>query len=157
MKKSIKSTTAIVQPKFKSHYNSHFFPKQKEIVNQTQPSLTVPNQSMTIQEIYKRFASGRPLSGVSDRDYDYDGVNQHGFDFDDIMPDISKMDLADRQEILENAKLELDEVKRRLDSIARARKQQADKKQADLEKKIKELEDRQNTQSGQNTQNAEKS
>jgi len=138
-----------IQFNFQTHYKNHSNQKEKE---STQPSLTVPNQSMTIREIYQRYASGRSLSGVANPVYDYDGNSKYEIDFDDYMPDISKMDLADRQEIMESAKEQLDEVKKRLNAVAAARKREASDKEAELLKKIKKLEENQATQSGQSTQ-----
>jgi len=138
--------------KFQSHYNSKTFPKNRTEKESLQPSLTVPNQSMTITEIYKRYVSGRSLSGVANPVYDYDGTSPYDIDFDDYMPDISKMDLADRQEILESAKQQLDEVKKRLNAVASARKREATNREAELLKKIEKLEQNQATQTGQSTQ-----
>lgn len=140
-----------VAPHFQTHYINHS--NQKEKVS-TLPSETVPNQSMTITEIYKRYASGRSLSGIKNPVYDDDGNRGFDLTFDDYMPDLTKMDLADRQEIMENAREQLEEVKKRLNGIASARKKQASDKEAELQKRIKALEANQKeaTPSGQSTQ-----
>lgn len=130
-------------PKFKNHHNAEKFSFGYEFVDTTIPDSAVPNQAMTIREIYSRFASGRSLSGVKTPEYDDDGSRLVELSLDDYMPDLNTIDLADRQEILENAKIQLDTVKKKLDGIAKARKQQRDNEVKDLQKRIKELEQKQ--------------
>ena len=96
-------------------------------------SNTVPNQSLTIAEIYRRYASGRPLSGVKAPIFDDDGEG-HELGFDDFLPDMTKMDLADRQALLEAAKEHMEDVKRRLNATAEARKRQAAEKEKPTKK-----------------------
>lgn len=127
---------------FKNHHNANKFAKNMEVVDTSNPSLTIPNQSMTIQEIYQRFASGRSLSGVKSPIYDDDGSGKLELSFDDYLPNLATLDLADRQSIIENAKEQLDEVKKRLNAVASAKKQAQKKRQEDADKKIKELEER---------------
>lgn len=123
--------------KFKTQWNAAAFPKQIE--KPTGVSNTVPNQSLTIQEIYRRYASGRPLTGVKTPIFDDDGEG-HELGFDDFLPDMSKMDLADRQALLEAAKEHMDDVKRRLNATAEARKRQKEEKEKEQEKRLKALE-----------------
>lgn len=123
--------------KFQTHYAGSI-PGLEKISKK--PSNTLPNQSMTITEIYKRYASGRSLSGVRSPEYDDDGSGKLNIDFDDYMPNLETLDLADRQQILEHTRLELDEVKKRLDGIAKARKLNQSKKEAMLLKRIQDLE-----------------
>lgn len=110
------------------------------VVDKKLPSNTVPDQSLTIREIYTRYASGRSLTGTRDPQYDWKEGDPHPFTFDDIMPDIGRMDLADRQAILESAKEELDEVKKRLNNIAAAKKRDQARREAELKKRVEELE-----------------
>lgn len=133
------NTGLVVVPTFKNHHNATAFAKRYE--TPSGESQTVPNQSLTIQEIYKRYASGRPLMGNINPVYDDDGTGKITLDFDDYMPDLSRMDLADRQSIMEQAKAELDEVKKRLNATASARKQQSDKREKELLDRIKKLEE----------------
>ena len=126
--------------KFKNHYNAGTFSPGVTVIDKTIPSATVPDQSMTINEIYQRYASGRSLSGVASPVYDDDGSGKIQLDFDDYMPDIATLDLADRQHVLEHAKLELDEVKKRLDGVAKAKKLAQSKREKELQDRIAELE-----------------
>lgn len=88
----------------KNSLNADQFPKRYEIVGGV--SMTIPDQTMSIREIMKRFASGLPIDGEKVPIYDGE---------EDAMPDMSKMDLAERQEWLEQAKTELAEVKARIE------------------------------------------
>lgn len=60
-----------------------------EISNQ--PSLTVPDQSMTIAEIISRTQKGLPVSGVR--------VPMYNETEDGILPDVSKMDISEIYEL----------------------------------------------------------
>lgn len=130
----------VARPVFQTHYRRIKSSGDYEHVA-GQISQTVPNQSLTINEIYKRYASGRPLTGVRNPIFDDDGSNPHGpLDFDDYMPDINHLDLAHRQEILDNAKQSLDEMKKKLNGIAAARQSEKDKETKALLKRIADLE-----------------
>lgn len=133
-----KATTP--KPRFQSHYNATDFPDGRKEPKQTNPSLTIPNQSLTIQEIYKRYATGRPLGGSRELIYDDDGTGKMVVNFDDYMPDLGTLDLADRQEVLTRAKIELDRIKKELDGIAKARKSASEKENEELKKRLAKLE-----------------
>jgi len=111
----------------------------------TKPSQTIPDQSLTVSQIMTRYAQGRPLGGQLQTSYDQ--KENEEIDFDDYLPDLSKMDLADKHELLEKAKEHLDEVKKKLNGLKAARdkqaKEKADKLAADL-KAFKEYQDKQN-------------
>lgn len=70
----------------------------------TLPSMTVPDQVMSLKEILDRFARGLPLDGEKLPVWDGE---------DDYFPDLSKMDLVDRQEYLEATRQEIDEIRAR--------------------------------------------
>lgn len=123
---------------FKTQFNAKQYTQfDKEKVSEL-PSATVPNMALTITEIYKRYATGRPMSGVEGI-YDDDGTGQE-IDFDSYLPDLSRLDLAERQLILESAKEQLDDIKYRLESEAKARQRQKHEKDKETEKRLKELE-----------------
>lgn len=84
----------------KNSNNAQAFPKTYEI--NTKPSMTVPDQSMSVREIMTRYAKGLPLEGQKVAIWE-------GEESD--MPDISRMDLADRQEYKEAAEAELQSIK----------------------------------------------
>ncbi len=53
-------------------------------------SCTLPNQSMTVKEIYNRYVVGAPLPPMSVREWNSDPEDSRL-----VVPDFSKMDLAD--------------------------------------------------------------
>lgn len=69
------------------------------------PSMTVPDQSMPIQEVVRRFASGLPLSGSRVPGYIDD---EESFD---ALPDLKKMDLAEIQQLKEQNDQELQRIR----------------------------------------------
>lgn len=73
--------------RFKTPYNSSEFPPVLE--KNTMPSKTIPDQVMSLKEILQRFASGLPVDGGKVPMY-------YGEEFE--MPNIDKMDLAERHE-----------------------------------------------------------
>jgi hypothetical protein len=71
------------------------------------PSQTVPDQTMSIRELLKRYASGLPLGGG--REPIYEGEEGDGID-------PRRLDLAERQELEIKARQELAEIEERLKS-----------------------------------------
>lgn len=71
------------------------------------PSMTVPDQSMSLRELLDRFARGLPTGGQKTEIW-------HGEDED--MPDTSKMDLIDRMDLIEANKDFIQETKQKLQS-----------------------------------------
>lgn len=67
------------------------------------PSKTVPDQTMSMREIFERHVRGLPIEGVRVPVYDEN----------DDMPDPRTLDLADRQRIAEEAREEIAEIKKR--------------------------------------------
>lgn len=86
--------------RIKTWLNKHEFPTKGEVNNQ--PSMTVPDQTMSVQEILKRYAKGLPLDGQKIPIYDGE---------DDYLPDPRHMDLADRQELREQIESDLSDFK----------------------------------------------
>ncbi len=66
----------------------------------TMPSLTVPDQSMSIRTILERYSRGLPVGGRLDEYYDEEND----------LPDPRTLDLAERQELEELYKFELNEI-----------------------------------------------
>jgi len=89
--------------KIKTRYNSEEFPKNYE--RNTQPSKTIPDQSMSVKEIMERHARGLPTAGERVPVY---------FGEDEDMPDLKKMDLAEIQELKENAALQVTQLQDKL-------------------------------------------
>lgn len=72
--------------KVKNSLNAHEFPKNYEKI--TQPSLTVPDQTMTIREIMERYARGLSFDGTKVPLYDgeddvLNGVNWNTLDIEE--------------------------------------------------------------------------
>lgn len=78
----------------------------------TQPSETVPDQSLTVKEIYQRFASGRPLSKSR---------NLH-FTGDDFFPESRSLDLVDMHDEYLNASQARADAENKLQEQAAKRK-----------------------------------
>lgn len=91
--------------KFKNAYNSQEFPPDHE--KNGLPSLTVPNQAMSIQEIMRRFAQGLTVEG--ERVPVYNGEEE--------LPDLKRMDLVDRQEFAEHVKETITESRKKLKEL----------------------------------------
>jgi len=91
--------------KIKNMLNAHTFPKEYE--KNGQPSQTVPDQTMSIRELVRRYASGLPLGGSKEPIYE-------GEDGDGVDP--RRLDLAERQELEIAARQELAEIEERLKS-----------------------------------------
>lgn len=89
----------------------------------TQPSKTIPDQSMTIQQILLRNQQGLSLNAL-EKVPEYDGATSPD---DLVLPDLSKLDLADRQEILDQYEEMLKDVTERL----KAKKQTTPTKDVD--------------------------
>lgn len=82
-----------VLPTYKTSHNARLFPKFVEKF--TGVSQTVPDQSMTVSQLVKRFASGLPLSGVKVPLYEGEDALFAGIDF-------SKLDLAEKEQMYKN-------------------------------------------------------
>jgi len=87
--------------KIKNSLNANTF--EKKYKNFTQPSMTVPDQSMSIKTILERYARGLPVGGRLDEYYDEE----------DTLPNPLTLDLAERQELAEQYKNEINEIKSR--------------------------------------------
>lgn len=84
----------------------------------TLPSSTVPDMAMSAREILIRFAQGRPVS-VS---------NKLHYTGDEYLPDVRKMDLVERDEMIEANKSVINTLKKEIDDKVKARKALAIKK-----------------------------
>ena len=110
-------------PTIRKMYNSWMFPKRYEV--NRQPSLTVPDEAMSIQEIVNRYAHGMPLPEGKVGEY---------FGEDSELPhDMSKLDLAEREEILREVAAKRDEIiesvnKRKAEAQEKRLKQQVDQR-----------------------------
>lgn len=92
--------------KVKNSLNANTFEKKYKVF--TQPSLTVPDQSMSIKTILERYARGLPVGGRLDEYYDED----------DNLPNPLTLDLAERQELAELYTQEINEIKSRKKNVS---------------------------------------
>lgn len=88
--------------KIKNYANRDSFPKNYQTF--TQPSETIPDQTLSIRQILDRYARGIPMD-VKEPLWDENPS------IDDLMPDPRRMDLAERQEYALQAKQELETIK----------------------------------------------
>lgn len=75
-----------------------------------QKSLTVPDQAMTVREIANRFASG--MLTLNERIALYD-------DGKEIIKDFDKLDLVDKQKIVEHVRTQIQNKREEMQKIAR--------------------------------------
>lgn len=92
--------------KVKNSLNANEFEKKYKTF--TQPSLTVPDQTMSIRTILERYSRGLPIGGRLDEYYDEE----------DDLPDPRTLDLAERQELAENYIQEINEIKSRKKNVS---------------------------------------
>lgn len=116
--------------KFRNHYNTK--PDAGEV--NVLPGKTIPEQSMSLREILKRFASGVPVGGQKVPLYE-------GEDLD--APDFSRMDAVDKAQLQKELKHELSSLKGKInqaqaEEIANKKAQRllADKAAAPIEKPL---------------------
>lgn len=88
--------------KIKTMLNAHEFPKKYE--QNTKPSMTVPDQALSVREILSRFARGIP---VEQHTPIYEDVESP----DDFLPDPRTLDLAERQQYAEMVQEELNHIR----------------------------------------------
>lgn len=86
----------------KSMLNQHLFPKDDEV--NLLPSKTQPDMTMSVREILVRFSRGIPISGSKHAIYEGD---------EDPLPDPRTLDLAERQQLIEEYADLMDAAKKR--------------------------------------------
>jgi hypothetical protein len=107
----------------KNSINANTFEKKYKIF--TQPSKTVPDQSMSIKTILERYSRGLPVGGRLDEYYDED----------DTLPNPLTLDLAERQELAELYTNEINEIKSRKKVINNVDKS-VDNSEGDIQKNV---------------------
>jgi hypothetical protein len=88
--------------KIKNLLNAQDFEKNYE--QSTKPSMTIPDQALTVKEILNRFARGIPVEQHTTM---YEDVESP----DDFLPDPRTMDLAERQQFAEMVQEELNHIR----------------------------------------------
>lgn len=89
-----------------------------------QPSLTIPDQSMTLRELLVRYAKGLPLADAKTPIWE----GEEGFD---INPE--RLDLAEIEELAEKAREELKSINQRVKESVKKAKEKSKKHITDLE------------------------
>lgn len=110
--------------KFQTHYDT-----VKKPVEKTGKSMTVPDQALTPNEVFKRFASG--LSVDAAMSSAYDGEDDTSLDDDWKFKDFSRMDMAE----LEEFRHEVMARQRELQNTYQQRKREYDTHVAEQRKK----------------------
>lgn len=116
-------TKDILPVVLKNSMNAPHFSQQGEQNNQA--SMTVPDQTMPIREILDRYARGLPLDNLKTPVYNGE---------DDDFPDLSKMDLADREQYIMDRQQELKEINERL-SLEKNKMEAEKKKEQEAQRK----------------------
>lgn len=105
----------------------NYVPQEGEV--NTLPSETVPDMSMSVNEILTRFAQGRPLS-VSN--------NLH-YTGDDYTPDVRTMDLVELEEMRRANAERINELNKKLEEVDKEKrsKKEKDKLRKEIEQELK--------------------
>lgn len=115
--------------KFKNNYNADEFPARQE--RNSGEVVTQPDMAMTVQEMLERHKRGLPVE--SGKVPIWMG--------DEELPDLSKMDLVDRQAYVEMVADRLADIKEKLREVEelKKRKAEADRFEAEIQKRLKAL------------------
>lgn len=91
--------------KIKTPYNYMEFDRDDEVNDE--PSLTIPDQTLSIPEILERYARGLPIGGA----------NEGYYDEDDDLPDPRTLDLEERFQLAEKYQNEINSINSRKNVI----------------------------------------
>lgn len=107
--------------KFKTTYNQSEFPDHGETKTVMGKSLTVPNMALSIQQLIDRQV--KSVDEGFGREYDEEDPDDSFY----VLPNYKNLDLAQREELLRQAKENVDAIKRRLNEKARLQEIQKQK------------------------------
>lgn len=114
-------------PRYKTNMNAHLFPIHQK--KSTMPSMTVPDQTMSLMEIVERFASGRTIS-----------ANEGVYNDDPDMPNLQAMDKVERAEYLQNLNTDMQRISNEIREIKATRIKKANDEVEKKLTRLKELE-----------------
>lgn len=116
---------------FKTQYNAEdkAFQTNRHAKVRNKISMTIPDQSMTVSELVERNKRGLPLGGAKVPIYIEDAENNY-------MPDVERLDLAEIDEMKQQAKAIIEEKQADLDKIEKKRR---GNKMKQLEMEIEQL------------------
>lgn len=101
--------------KIRTPYNHETYRAEKRYERNDQPSLTIPDQTLTIPEILRRYARGIPLDSI---------VKLPIYDGEDIYnPDMRTLDLTEQAELIEQRSQELKKLNKELEEGRRVAKE----------------------------------
>lgn len=126
---------------FKTQYNAEdkAFQTNRHINVKNKISMTIPDQSMTVSELVERNKRGLPLGGAKVPIWEEDPENNY-------LPDVKRLDLAEIQDMKDQAQSIIDEKREQLDKIE---KKKQTNKVKQLEEEITKLKNSQkNEQTG---------
>lgn len=104
--------------KFKTQYNQDEFPHVQE--KNEGPSESVPDRSMSVAELLRRYSNGTPVEGNKGV-FDYDDDDEHEF----LLPNLAAMDLTERQELLDATRAEVERLRAEMNEKHRQITEQA--------------------------------
>lgn len=107
-------------PKVRHQWNGKEFPTDHEVNDL--PSETVPNQSMTVKELVTRYAQGIPLTDQGRVPVWYTDEEIKGNREIFNIPDIEKLDISERYELIELQKERIQEIRQELQRKERQEK-----------------------------------
>lgn len=128
--KKLKDEVSDVLPRVKNQANYNMFPEKFE--ESKSPSLTQPNQAMTVLEMIRRHQKGLPIDGNTAIPL---------FNGEDALPDISDLDLADQQEIIEAVADRLADIKFKIseENKSEQQKKEVSRIEALVAERLKEI------------------
>lgn len=102
--------------KIKTHLTHRLYPKNYE--KTVGPSLTVPDQAMSLKQIMDRFAKGIPMNQLTNREPIYTNNDES-----QGIP-IERLDLAERQQLMEENAQYIENLQNQLQAHQAAKKAQ---------------------------------
>lgn len=100
-----------------------------------EPSMTVPDQTMSLKELLERYARGLPVAGAKQEIF-------HGEEF---VPDLNRMDLSEQQDLREHLATEIPrlqaDLKRQDEDKAKAKKEAEESASKSLYERFKKWQD----------------
>lgn len=139
VEEQIMPVAVITSTPFKTYYNRRGMVSAGDYESKFGPSMTIPDQSLSVTELVYRYTHGMPLGGQRTPVYDEDLDIQYPADWD-------KMDISERREFYEEKAMELQElqkgIKEKQGEIAK--KTREDEVNAAVEAKLKAIREMRN-------------
>jgi Tfp pilus assembly protein PilO len=105
------------------------------------PSLTVPDQSLTVDEIFKRFRKGLPLTIGNTPNYHAIGDEDADIDSDVLLGvNWNTLDISEKHEVIKDSRTNLKKLNDGISYRQKMEKKAATEKAATLQAKLDKLE-----------------